>query len=892
MGRKSLLHWLFRVIDIGRWLAPPSRRRDWRRQWRGDIWHEWEWLNRRSHGRTAGRATLVARTLGALRHAWQLRLHVRQVEMISQDVRYGWRSLTRNPGFTAVAIATLAAGIGANTTIFSLMNAVVLRPLAEREPDRVVRVVARSGTGAAGASSRRFSYPDFVDYRARATALDSLAGVNLATYVLDADNRSDQLIGEIASGEYFPILSARAAQGRLLGPADDAANAPPVAVISAPLWQRRFGGGPVVGRQVLLNRIGYTIVGVADPSFVGSYVAAPIDVWVPIATSGRVLGDRWEVDRTQRELSLIGRLRPGVTREQARQDLQSIATAIARESTPDLDPVLDVFPGTLIAGDQRRLAIVFLSLLLGLVGLVLVIAAANVGNMMLARVLGRRRELAIRVALGASGGQLARLLAVESTLIAAAGGAGALLLASWTARLFANISPLPTLTLRLDLGLDARVVAFTIAAASAAAAILALVGAVQAVRPAVAPALKEDAAAALGGRAPRRLRGALAAVQVMVSLMLLIGASLFVRSVRQAARIDLGFDAQGVVAMDVGAFTGRSSVESLQMFRAVLEETSRLPGANAAVSTRAPLDSSTPVVRVNARQAIETAGATASPTASFLIVSPRYFDVVRTPILAGRAFTDRDDGSTPMAAIVNETLAYRLWPGADPLGRRLWMDAVASETSCVVVGVAKNSKYVTLGEEGQGNVYLPLAQHPRRGMTLLVRTPDPPERAAAAMQAALQRVDPMLQGFFTRTLEEHVDVSRLPVRLAAQVTGVVAALAIGLAVIGLYSLVSFIVAERTHEIGLRMALGAANRDVLRLVVGYGVKLAGIGLVVGVPAALGLSRLLRTLLYGVSPTDPIAFVGGAAAVLVVCAIASFVPAWRAMRLDPLTALRQP
>ena len=885
------LTWLLRVVDLGRWLAPPSRRREWRRQWRADIQHELNWQSRHRLG-TAGAMTLAVRTLGALRHAFWLRGHVRRLEMISQDVRYGWRSLSRNPGFTAVAVATLAVGIGANTTIFSLMNAVVLRPLAAHDPDQVVRIVARSGTGAAGASSRRFSYADLVDYRTRSTTVEAVVGVNLATYVFEAGNRSDQIIGEIASGEYFSLLGTRPVQGRLLGPADDVASAPPVAVISAPFWQRRFGGEPIVGRQVLLNRLSYTIVGIAEPSFVGSYVAAPIDVWVPIATAGRVLGEEWQVDRSQREFSLIGRLRPGITHAQARQDLQAIATTIARDFTPELNPIIDVTPGTLVAGDQRRLVLVFLSLLLGLVGLVLVIAAANVSNMMLARVLGRRRELAIRVALGASSGRLARLLVVESTLIAAAGGAGALLLAAWTARWFGNISPLPTLTLRLDLGLDARVVAFTIAATGVAVAILGLVGAMQVVRPAVAPALKEDAAAGSGGRAPRRLRGALAAVQIMVSLMLLIGAALFVRSLQQAARIDLGFEPRDVVAMDAGAFTGRSPDESVQMFEALLRETSTLPGAIAAVSTRAPLDISTPSVRVNSREPVDTAIATASPAASFLVVSPGFFDVVKTPIVAGRSFSDRDDASRPMVAIVNETLARRLWPDGDAIGRRLWMEAVASSGPCLVVGVARNSKYVTLGEEGQGHVYLPLAQHPRRGMTLLVRSPEPAERVAASMQAALQRVDPRLQGFFTRTLEEHVAVSRLPVRLAARVTAAVAVLAIALAVVGLYSLVSFIVAERTHEIGLRMALGAANRDVLRLVVGYGIKLAAIGLLIGIPAALGASRLLRSLLYGVSPSDPIVFVLGAAGVLAVCALASFVPAWRAMRVDPLTALKQP
>jgi putative ABC transport system permease protein len=280
-----------------------------------------------------------------------------------------------------------------------------------------------------------------------------------------------------------------------------------------------------------------------------------------------------------------------------------------------------------------------------------------------------------------------------------------------------------------------------------------------------------------------------------------------------------------------------------------------------------------------------------SPTASFLVVTPRFFDVVKTSIVGGRGFTDRDDERGPMVAVVNETLAARLWPGEMAIGRRLWLEAGASPDPCIVVGIAKDSKYLTLGEEGRGHVYLPFAQHPRRGMALLVRSADAPDRVAARMQAALQSVDPNLQGFFTRTLEEHVGVSLLPVRLAAGLTTVVAILALGLAIVGLYSLVSFLVAERTHEIGLRMALGARAGDVLRMVVGYGLKLAGAGLLIGIPAALVVSRFLGSLLYGVSATDPLIFSMAAAAILFVSVLACCMPALRAMRVDPLTALKQ-
>ena len=829
-----------------------------------------------------------------------------------QDVRIASRHLRKSPGFTIVAVTTLAVGIGTNTTIFSLMNAVLLRPLAAQEPDRVVRVVARTGSGAVGAAARRFSYRDFVDYREGSTTLEDLSGVNLATLLLTADNRTDQLIGEIASARYLPLRGIRVSQGRLLSDADDRPEAPPVAVISDALWRRRFGAEPIVGRQVLMNRATYTIVGVAEPSAIGSFIAAPVDVWLPIESSGTALGSRWNVDRAQRTLAVMGRLRPGVTSARAQAELQLIANTIAREfgdgdrsarSTGSVPagPVIDVLPGSLATGDQRRLAQMFLTLLLGLVVLVLVIACANVGNLLLARVLGRRRELAIRLALGASRGRLARMLAVEGALIAAAGGAGALILSNWTGRALANISPLPTLTLRLDIRSDVRVLAFTALAALAAAVILAVVGTLQAMKPDIAPALKEDTTASIGGRRPARLRGGLATVQITVSVLLVIGAALFVRSVREAGAIDLGFDPRGVVVLDVDASAGRTNAESLQMFHEVLQRVERLRGVTAAaVSSRAPLDSSTPLIHVNAHEPIAAAGEAASPTASFMVVSARYFDVVKTPLASGRAFAETDDADRPAVAIVNETLATHLWPGADAVGRRLWVEAAATTgirddgvrgaVPCVVIGVAKDSKYRTLGEQRQGHVYLPFAQQPRRGMAILVRAVDPLDRVASAVQSALGTVDPNVQGFFTRTLTEHVAVSTLPVRFAAGLAIGVAALAVALSLIGLYSLVSFLVVERTHEIGLRKALGADTVAVLRLVAGHGMKLALLGLAVGIPTAIASTRLLQGLLYGVSPTDPVVFVGVSIAILVVATVACCVPARRAMRVDPIVALR--
>ena len=819
-----------------------------------------------------------------------------------QDVRIALRHLRKSPGFTIVAVTMLAVGIGVNTTVFSLMNAVLLRPLASRDSDRVVRVVARSTTG--GASGRRFSGPEFNDYRERATTLEDLSAVNLATFGLDADGRTDQLLGEIVSGGYLSLLGVRATQGRLLADTDDRPGSPPAVVISDALWRHRFGGEAVLGRSVLLNRTAYTIVGVAEPSAVGSFVGVPVDVWVAIETSGRLLGVNWRTDRAQRDLMLVGRMRRGIPLPRAQAEVQSIANAIARDigegasgSSPaaSVPParIVKLEPATLTTGDQRRLLRMFLSLLLGLVALVLLIACANVANLLLARVLGRRRELAVRLALGASRGRLARMLIVEGLILAAAGGAGALLLSIWTSQVFANFRVLPTLTLRLDLRPDARVIAFAAIAALASAVVLGLIGGLQAITPDITPALKEDSTGSIGGRTTGRVRAALAAVQITVSLLLLIGAALFTQSVRSAGAIGLGFEPRGVVALDVGAVGGRTSGQTRALLEEVVRRAATLPDVQAAaVSTRAPLDSSTPLARVNPSEAV-VSGDRTSPTVTYLVVSAGYFDVVKTPIVAGRPFADTDDGREMPVAIVNETLAKRFWSDGDPIGRRLWVESVATATPttpCIVVGIAKDSKYVTLGEERRGHIYLPFAQQPRRGMTLLVRSRGPSDRLLDELQSLLYAVDPHLQGFFGRTLTDHVGVSLLPIRVAASMTTLVAGLALGLALVGLYSLVSFLVAERTHEMGVRMALGAGPGDVLRLVLGYGIRLAALGLAIGVPIAAAASRLLGSLLYGVSPTDPLVFVAVSVTVMAVATAACYMPARRAMRLDPLQALR--
>jgi predicted permease len=482
------------------------------------------------------------------------------------------------------------------------------------------------------------------------------------------------------------------------------------------------------------------------------------------------------------------------------------------------------------------------------------------------------------------------MLATEALVIGTGAGISALLLSVWTTRALERINLLPGLTLRLPAEADARVVTFTAAAALFASLVLAAVGTLQVVRHDVTPALKDNGPAAVAGGRRGRLRGALVGVQITVSLLLVIGAALFVRGARAAAAIEPGFDPRGVVVLDLDATAGRSAAESLRLFRTALQQLNDASSVvAAALSTRAPLDSSTPLVRISARAAVE-AGNGDSPTVTYLVVSSRFFEVVRTPIASGRPFTDEDDVTRTPVVIVNESLAARLWPNGDAIGRRLWLESRVSTTPCVVVGVARDSKYLSLADERQGHVYLPFAQHPRRGTALLIRSIDPPERAIRDARNLLHAVDPTLEGFFARTLVEHVAVSTLPVRLAAKLAAAIAALALALAVVGLYSLLSFLVIDRTHELGLRMALGATAGDVMRLVIAHGLRLTLAGLMVGLSAAVAGTRLLRTLLFGVSPVDPATFIAASAAVVIVATIASALPAWRAMRLSPMRALR--
>jgi predicted permease len=817
------------------------------------------------------------------------------VHGVVRDLRDAFRQMSRRPAFAMTAVLTLAVGIGANAAIFSLVKAVLLRPLAPHEPDRVVRLSWRGQTGNANPG---FAYPEYVEIASAVPSLSPLTAVNLATIALEADGQRDQLVGEIASGGYFDVIGMRAATGRQLVAADDRRGAPPAAVISHRYWTRRFNRDPsVVGRHVSINNRPYTIVGVADASVGGSFVGAPVDVWVPLEPSLELLGPGTAENRTRRVLGLIGRLAPEATVPQAHGELEAAALALGLIRKETLR--LEMGPGTLLHGGRRTMAAVFLGVVMALVGLVLLVAAANVANLLLARALLRRREVAIRAALGAGRGRLVRQLVVESLALAVVGGSAGWILTLWLAGAFGSVALLPGFELRLDLTPDLRVFGFTAALTLVAGLSAGIAPALSVTRGDLVAALKEGSGAG-SSRQAARLRSTLVIAQIAVSAMLLVAAGLLSKSARAAAAIDLGFETAGTIATDLDLEgPGYTEPRGIEFYRQLVTRVTAIPGVDAAaLSNRAPLDTSTPTVRVarNRGEGLQT-GPDALEATYHVIWGP-YFDTVRMPLVAGRTFDTRDRFGATQTAIVNETFARRLFGSDETSGvvsRRFTLIAgTATERrreisgTVEIVGVARDAKYRTVGEAPQPHLYLPLDQHYVPGMTLLVRSgaAAPP---ATAIHDAIATLDPAVQGFFTRSLVEHTRVALVPARLASWVSAAVGLIALALGAVGLYGVIACLVGERTRELGVRMALGASRRTIARHVLTRAGRLAVVGIALGLGAASVGGRALSGLLY-ISPFDPVVLLTVALTLGGVALLAAWLPAHRASRVDPLVALR--
>jgi predicted permease len=809
-----------------------------------------------------------------------------------QDVRYGLRVLGRSRAFTAIAILTLALGIGANAAIFSLMNSVLLNPLPVEQPGRLVLLETAGPYGL----NDVFNYPLYRDYGARNTVFSGLLCFGDQRFTLAGQGSGESLDGLIVSGNYFNVLGVRAALGRLLAPGDDRAGAAPVAVISHRLWQQRFAADPaIVGKSVVIDNHDFTVVGVAPEEFSGTLRGFLPALYVTTAMQPIVMpvsGIDPLNDRRFTWLFLMGRLKNGVGRGQAQASLRALAGQIHAATPMNTESEVVLRDGS---GGQSERVSGFeapLLLLMGAVGLVLLIACANVANLLLARGEARRREVAIRLAIGASRARLLRQFITESLLVAAAGGVFGAVLAVWLANWLVTLHPpesLAALSIAAGARVDWRMLGFLAAVTLLAGLVAGLAPAWQSARAPVTAGLKD--AAGPGGRRRWNLRGGLVVCQVALSLIVLVASGLTLRSLALTESIDPGFEPAKLLLapFDLGnsGYTperGRTFLGELQRRAAVM------PGVeSASLAVVSPLSGN------GMRWTVLGADGHVldkKPNFDFDVVAPDYFRTMRIPLVAGRDFDSRDTPDSPSVVIVNRAAAEQLWPGRNPTGHHLMLPNIpeGKRLNLEVVGVVGDSKYRNLLDPVAPAMYLPFAQGYRGHATLILRTAGAPGAMSASARRLLASLDPSVPVGGVTTMREQESRSLYQARMIALLLGSFGMLSLVLAVVGIYGVSSYTVARRTQEIGLRMALGARPEEVLGMVLRQGAKLAGTGIAAGVLAALGLTRLMRSLLYGTSTGDPLTFASMAVLLAAVAVAACYIPARRATRIDPITALR--
>jgi putative ABC transport system permease protein len=796
------------------------------------------------------------------------------------DVRYGCRVLARSPGFTCVAIAALAIGIGANLTIFGFAKELLLSPPAGiADPDRVVR-----------AFTNRFSntgYANYEAYRDRNHTFVALAAFRAESLSLRIEGAPEQIFGLAVSGNYFNALGVPAAIGRPILPADDRPDAPG-AVLSDRFWRFRWASNPgVLGQTVTLNGRSATIVGVAPAAFSGTMAPLLPDVFVAVTQPRHGT----EISSVQ----MIGRLRPGVAIGESQADLATLAASLVREAAPDRRgrPMLTVYAARTLVPEIAMPAAIFAGVLLVVVGLVLLLACVNIANLLLSRSAARTREIGIRAALGASRRRLLQQLLTESLLLSAVGGAGAAILAVAAARPIAAAAgalPAPA-PIGLSFAVDWWLVAAALTLSLLTTVAFGLIPALQSSKHDVLPALKDGAATA--GPRQSRLRAVFLTTQVAMSTLLLVLAALFVRGLVSAQTLDRGLVTDGVLAASIDLESAGYSPDRgalvYEQFRERLEQT---PGITAAtIVDIVPLTLSN---RANEMVRDGQSEAADAPLVYRNRVTPGHFRTLGIPLVLGRDFDARDRAQGTAVAIVNETLARRFWPGENPLGKR-FRERTDRESPASpwfeVVGVARDSKYVTVGEDPKPFMYRPMAQEYTPAGVVMVKTQGNAADALPLVRAAAAAIDPNLPLFSVMTLDAATNVSLLPVKIAAMVAGTLGALALILGAIGLYGVMSYLVRQRTREIGIRMALGAQRGAVIDLVTRNGMRWTSIGLVFGLAVSLAVAKVIAGFLYGVGPADPIAFIGIALLLIATAYVACYIPARRASRIDPLAALRE-
>jgi predicted permease len=805
-----------------------------------------------------------------------------------QDVRYGLRVLLKSPGFTAIAVLTLALGIGANTALFSVVNGVLLNPLPYPEPDRLAAVYA--STPSFDESS--LSYPNFLDWHKDNHSFSALGAFRPDDYNLTGAGEPERLHGHQISAEFFSALGISPILGRDILPEEDQAGGTPVVLIGDGLWKRKFGlSRDVLGKSITLNGKVYTIVGVATSRISG---LSDTDVYLP-------MGQWTDPTFRDRHISMgthaLGRLKPGVTFEQARADMNSVAQNLAA-AYPDADKgsgITLVPLKTDVVGSVRGILLV----LLGAVSFVLMIACANVANLLLARATGRSREFAIRSALGASPGRVVRQLLTESVMLGITGGVIGLLLAKWGTQ--AILAALPeTLPRTEEIGIDGHVLLFTLGISVVTGIVFGLVPALKAMRPDMHETLKEGGRGSSGAR--HRTQSVFVAVEMAMAVVLLIGAGLMIRSLAALWNVNPGFDPRNVLAFDISS-TSRPDTTAPQLrdkYREIVRQLESVPGVEgiSLMGGSLPMsgDSEVPFwVEGRPKPATEQE----MPFALFYMVTPHYHDVMKIPVLRGRGLTERDDQHAPAVVLIDSAFAKTLFPNEDPIGKRINLEFL--DVQAEVVGIVGHVEHWGLGSSGhetlQTQLYFSVWQVPDRFWPLLAngceyvgRTAGTPLGVVTAIRAAAERIDTTSVVYDVRPMQDIVARSISTQRMLMMLLSVFSALALVLSAIGIYGVISYLAGQRTKEIGVRMAMGATSADVLRLVLGEGMRITLVGVGIGLLAALGLTRLITKMIYGVGAMDPITFAGVAILLTLVALFACYIPARRAMRVDPIIALR--
>jgi len=803
------------------------------------------------------------------------------MQTLWQDLRYGARMLLKKPGFTLIAVITLALGIGANAAIFSVVNAVLLRPLPFKDPDRLMLI---RETKLPQFPEFSVSPGNFLDWRKQNTVFERLVAFSGLSFNMVGTGDPEQIRGMKVTDGFFATLGAQPQMGRDFLAEEDQPGRDNVVILSHGLWQRRFGGDPNILNQTLtLSGQSYPVIGVMPATF--RFGGPDLGLWTPMAFTAQQAqnhGGHW--------LGAIGRLKPGATEDQARTEMITIAGRLAAQ-----------YPGANMGWSVKLMPLLeftvrsvkpALIVLLCAVAFVLLIACANVANLLLARAAGRQKEIAIRTALGAGRARIIRQLLTESALLAILGGAAGLLLAKWGMDLLLKLAPqgLPRMS---DVSLDGRALAFTAAVTLLTGVIFGLIPALQASRPNLNETMNDTGRGSTEGRRRQLVRSALVVLEVTSALVLLVGAGLLIKSFWRLQQVDPGFNPDNTLTLSVSLPRTKYPEENQRVafFQQLLEKVSALPGVQAAGATNPlPLDGDTVYAFVVQGRAPLPPGA--GQSTNFYAVSVDYFKTMGIRLLRGKLFTERDTKEAPHVAVINETMAKKIFPDEDPIGKRITFAGGDSNSDWQeIVGIVSDVKQYGLDQATPMQTYEPYKQQTSPSMTLVARTSGDPANLTAAIRNAVLQLDKEQPIANIRTLDQILSASIAQQRFSTMLLGVFAAVAMLLAAVGIYGVLSYAVTQRTHEIGIRVALGAARRDVLRLVIGQGMLLTLLGVAAGLAVAFALTRLMSTLLFGVSATDPMTFGLIALLIVAVALLACWIPARRATKVDPMVALRQ-